>query len=243
MLNPPIKTIKKFTSKSFKDVFFYFFMSYVDKKMEAHLYGFIGLKNIPKQGPVIVIPNHQSYFDGFVITSLFWKLVNRKVKIPTNIKALRNPVVRECQIAGGAVPIDPNDTTGTYEVISNLLDNDEAVVMYPEGTRSDSTFLHPFKYGAFNLAVEHNIPILPVAIKDFSKVLPKGSLQFKKGTQGQIVFGELIHPSDSKFNQLTNKPHINSKPKFMSGSASTLLNKITKWLSIKKLCIFRRQLI
>ncbi|WP_067515196.1 1-acyl-sn-glycerol-3-phosphate acyltransferase [Endozoicomonas ascidiicola] len=194
-----------FIRKLFQDSFFRVFMSCLDKKLETHLDGFVGSNNIPKDGAVIITPNHQSYFDGFVITGLLWKLIDRKVKIPTNIKALRNPVFRECQIAGGAVPIDPSDTDKTYSIISDLLHSGNAVVMYPEGTRSDGTFLHPFKYGAFNLAVEHNIPILPVAINNFSNVLPKGSLQFNKGEKGYIVFGELISPSDKKFQGLTDK--------------------------------------
>ena len=199
MLSILTKSIKHFIRTIFQKFFFHLLMLYLDRKLKAHLDGFVGSLNIPKNGSVIIVSNHQSYFDGFVITSLFWKLVNRKVKIPTNIKALTNSLIRECQVAGGAVPINPSDSEDTYKTITELLNSGNAVVMYPEGTRSDGTFLHPFKYGAFNLAIEQNVPILPVAISNFSNVLPRGSLRFIKGIKGRITFGELIYPSDEKF--------------------------------------------
>ncbi|MFA0114638.1 1-acyl-sn-glycerol-3-phosphate acyltransferase [Vibrio sp. 10N.261.46.E11] len=193
------KRTKHFVRMAFQQSFFRGLMLYIDSKLEAHLNGFVGSVNIPKDGPVIIVPNHQSYFDGFVITNLFWKLVDRQVKIPTNVKALKNPLVREVQVAGGAVPIDPKNPDKTYATITELLNSGRAVVMYPEGTRSDGQSLHAFKYGAFNLAVEHSIPILPVAVSNFSSVLPRGSLKFSKGAKGQITFGELIRPNDERF--------------------------------------------
>lgn len=75
----------------------------------------------------------------------------------------------------------------------------EAVVIYPEGTRSDGTFLHSFKFGAFNLVVETGVPILPVAVRNFANILPKGSLRFRAGQSGGIVFGDLIDPTDPRF--------------------------------------------
>ncbi|GLR76776.1 lysophospholipid acyltransferase family protein [Aliivibrio sifiae] len=193
------KRTKHFVRTAFQKSFFRGLMLYVDSKLEAHLNGFVGSENIPKEGAVIIVSNHQSYFDGFVLTNLFWKLVDRQVKIPTNIKALKNPIVKELQVSGGAVPIDPRNPDRTYATITELLNNGSAVVMYPEGTRSDGQSLHAFKYGAFNLAVEHNIPILPVAVSNFSNVLPRGSLKFSKGVKGQITFGNLIHPDDERF--------------------------------------------
>lgn len=182
-----------------QSAFFRLLLSYIDRKIHSHLEYFSGSDNIPSHGPVIIVPNHQSYFDGFVLTSLFWKLTNRMVRIPTNIKALTNPLTTFCQVAGGAVPINPSDKSDTYARISALLEQGEAVVIYPEGTRSDGTFLHPFKFGAFNLAVATGVPILPVAVRNFAGILPRGSLKFQPGQTGSIVFGELIDPASPRF--------------------------------------------
>lgn len=174
-------------------------LSFLDTKLEAHLDAFSGSENLPAQGPVIIVPNHQSYFDGFVLTVLFWKLTGRKVRIPTNIKALTDPLTTFFQVAGGAVPIDPRDSADTYARLSCLLRKGEAVVIYPEGTRSDGTMLHPFKYGAFNLAVDLGVPVLPVAVRNFANILPKGSMRFRHGETGSITFGKLIDPADPAF--------------------------------------------
>ncbi|GFE51891.1 hypothetical protein So717_36440 [Roseobacter cerasinus] len=174
-------------------------LSYLDRKLETHLKYFAGSEHIPRTGPVIIVPNHQSYFDGFAITALVWKLTGRKVRIPTNIKALTNPLVAFLQVAGGAVPIDPAAKADTYARMTALLQRGEAVVIYPEGTRSDGTMLHPFRYGAFNLAVDLGVPILPVTVRNFANVLPKGSLRFKAGETGSIVFGAPIDPRSQRF--------------------------------------------
>ncbi|MCL3883031.1 1-acyl-sn-glycerol-3-phosphate acyltransferase [Marivita sp. GX14005] len=180
-------------------VFRRLFLSWLDGKLITHLDHFEGSEHLPERGPVILVPNHESYFDGFAITALMWKIAGRHVRIPTNVKALGNPFVAFCQTAGGAVPIDPADREQTYARLSALLERGEAVVLFPEGTRSDGTAMHPFKLGAFNLAVAHGVPILPVALRGFAGILPKGQLRFRRGARGGLVFGPPVDPADSRF--------------------------------------------
>lgn len=182
-----------------RSIFFRMLLSFLDRKLNNHLDFFSGSQNIPAKGPVIIVPNHQSYFDGFAITSLVWRLTHRKIYIPTNIKALTNPITTFLQVSGGAVPINPADKSETYARLTALLKQGEAVVIYPEGTRSDGSFLHPFKFGAFNLAVETGVPILPVSVRNFANILPRGSMRFRREQTGSIVFGELINPSAAQY--------------------------------------------
>ena len=66
-----------------------------------------------------------------------------------------------------------------------------AVCDYPEGTRSPDGSLRPFKSGPFHLAVEAQVPIIPITVSGSQRITPKGSLAVRPGTV-KIVFGKPI---------------------------------------------------
>ncbi len=70
------------------------------------------------------------------------------------------------------------------------------MLMFPEGTRSTSGELQPFKIGVAVLAMERNVPIIPVYIGRTYALLPKGQRFVKPGTIS-VVFGQPIYPADS----------------------------------------------
>ena len=161
-----------------------------------HLKYFLGTENIPKSGPYIVVANHQSYFDNFVIAGLIWILRRRRVYIPTKARAFRGWFRTLCYEALGAVPIDPEDREAAYRQMTALLERGEIVIIYSEGQRSDGRALLPFKCGAFNLALKLGVPLLPVGIRNAGGVLPKGKLRFVRGQTASVIFGDLIRPED-----------------------------------------------
>jgi 1-acyl-sn-glycerol-3-phosphate acyltransferase len=55
------------------------------------------------------------------------------------------------------------------------------VVIFPEGTRSRDGSIQPFKRGGFTLALKSGVPIIPIAIKGSSAVMPRGSLRVRPG--------------------------------------------------------------
>ncbi|MEM9763927.1 MAG: 1-acyl-sn-glycerol-3-phosphate acyltransferase, partial [Pseudomonadota bacterium] len=168
--------------------------TYIFRKVKEHLEYFLGSVNVPKTGGLIIVPNHQSYFDSMVITTLVLILTGRRTLIPTNIKAYTGWFTNLYQEATGAYPIDPKDREGTYQRLKGLLEQGKVIILFPEGTRSDGSGLLPFKFGAFNLAAELGMPILPVGIRNAARILPKGSLRFRKGETGSLVFGEVVRP-------------------------------------------------
>jgi 1-acyl-sn-glycerol-3-phosphate acyltransferase len=133
---------------------------------------FSGVENIPQDGGVIVAANHQTYIDPF------W--ISLPIKRPTRYlawsAAFRWPIVGQCLIWLGAWPLalEGSDPAAIRRSLQWLREGG-AVVIFPEGGRSTVTGgLERFKAGAIRLALEANVPILPVTIRGGNKVWPRG---------------------------------------------------------------------
>ncbi|HET7113659.1 MAG TPA: lysophospholipid acyltransferase family protein [Pyrinomonadaceae bacterium] len=151
---------------------------------------FRGVDNIPVDGGVIVAANHQTYFDPF------W--ISLKIKRPTRYlawsAAFRWPVVGQCLTWFGAWPLalEGSDPAPIRRSVKWLREGG-AVVIFPEGGRSTSTgSLERFKAGAVRLALEANVPILPVTIKGGNRIWPRG-WRFPRIGKVVITYHPLYH--------------------------------------------------
>jgi 1-acyl-sn-glycerol-3-phosphate acyltransferase len=147
-----------------------------------------GLENIPADDGVLVAANHQSYFDPFWLGAPF--------KRPLRFLAWNN--VFDWAFVGkfmgllGAWPlqIEGSDPRAIRRSLQ-WLKNGGAVVIFPEGGRGlpDGSLLR-FKGGAVRLALEADVPILPVTIRGGHKVWPS-SRRLPRGGQVEIIFHPL----------------------------------------------------
>jgi 1-acyl-sn-glycerol-3-phosphate acyltransferase len=132
----------------------------------------LGVENVPAAGGLIIAANHQTYFDPF------W--ISVPVKRPTRYlawsAAFKWPFVGRCLTWFGAWPLqlERSDPSAIRRSLQWLRDGG-AVVIFPEGGRSTSTGeMERFKAGAVRLALEANVPILPVTIRGGNHVWPRG---------------------------------------------------------------------
>jgi len=133
---------------------------------------FNGVENVPRNGGLIIASNHQTYIDPF------W--LSLPIKRPTRYlawsAAFKWPIVGKCLGWFGAWPLalEGSDPAAIRRSLQWLRDGG-AVVIFPEGGRStDSGSLERFKAGAVRLALEADVPILPVTIKGGNRVWPRG---------------------------------------------------------------------
>ena len=133
---------------------------------------FNGVENLPDNGGLIIASNHQTYIDPF------W--LSLPIKRPTRYlawsAAFTWPVVGRFLSWFGAWPlaIEGSDPAAIRRSLQWLRDGG-AVVIFPEGGRSTATgSLEKFKAGAVRLALEADVPILPVTIKGGNQVWPRG---------------------------------------------------------------------
>ena len=140
-----------------------------------------GAGNIPsREVPYVVAMNHQSNMD---IPILVYSLPVQ-LRFIGKIELRKIPIFGSALIKTGHFLIDRRDHKKAMEGIKaageSLRQRGVSVVFAPEGTRSESGDLLPFKKGAFVMGIETGIPILPVTIDGSRLSLAKGSMWARK---------------------------------------------------------------
>jgi len=139
-----------------------------------------GAEKIVPGTSYIVTPNHQGNADILALVTTLplrfrWVIKKELLKIPLFGQALGGT---------GAISIDRSDS---QKAVKSLQEGTEklkggwSVLIYPEGTRSSDENLQPFKKGAFMMAVQTGIPILPVTCNGAFRILPKKTIVFRQG--------------------------------------------------------------
>ena len=135
--------------------------------------------------PYVVVANHSSFTDVFLLASLPWDMKFLSKKAIFNI-----PLLGWQMRASGDVPIVRGDRDSTLDAIRQLrerLDRRLSVLFFPEGTRSPDGALGSFREGAFRLAIDAGVDILPLAILGAAGSLPKHSFVFQPATATLVV--------------------------------------------------------
>ena len=134
---------------------------------------FRGVENIPREGGLIVVSNHPTYFDPA------W--ISLKIKRPLRFmawdEAFEWPVIGPLISYLGAFPIKLRSGPAKSSIVESLrtLRDGCALVIFPEGEREfKDGRLHEFKSGAVHIAMNAGVPILPVSIRGGNKVWPQG---------------------------------------------------------------------
>ncbi len=149
-----------------------------------------GLENVPAGSPCVVISNHCSHIDG---PALILALPHRLCFVIKKELA-RIPVWGAMALRIGFIPIDRSDVVGStrrLEMAVEAIRAGRTIAVFPEGTRSRGDGMLPFKKGGVHLAVDAQVPILPVAINGSRCLLPRGALSPRPGSI-EIVIGRPI---------------------------------------------------
>jgi 1-acyl-sn-glycerol-3-phosphate acyltransferase len=134
-----------------------------------------GIENLPEKGtPVVYVSNHQSQAD---IITVF--LLNRQFRWLAKDTLFKIPFLGWAMTAAGYVPVKRGDRRSHAECFKKSrehLDRGTSMLFFPEGTRSRDSTLQPFKSGAFRLACDARVGIVPLTLQGASNLLPKGSI-------------------------------------------------------------------
>lgn len=124
-------------------------------------YRVTGQDNVPPDGPLLIVANHLSSADQY----LLYFTIKRKMMFMAKEELFRSPLIGILARGFGAFPvyregIDRKTLSEAYRA----LDNGFALAMFPEGARSKTAQLRPAMPGSALIALDKNVPILPVGI-------------------------------------------------------------------------------
>jgi 1-acyl-sn-glycerol-3-phosphate acyltransferase len=126
--------------------------------------------------PFVVVSNHESFADILLISHLPWEM-----KWLSKAELFRVPILGWMMQLAGDVPVKRGFGPSAVEAMTRcreILARKVSVMIFPEGTRSPTLELLPFKDGAFRLAIEAGVPILPLAVSGTGPALPKHDWRF-----------------------------------------------------------------
>ncbi len=126
----------------------------------------------PPGGPFVVVANHQSMLDILLLSH-----VPREMKWVAKDELFRIPWVGWMLRMSGDIAIRRGDADSGGEALARAkryLARGMSVIIFPEGTRSARGTLLPFKSGAFRLALDAGVPVLPIVVHGTAQGMPKG---------------------------------------------------------------------
>jgi 1-acyl-sn-glycerol-3-phosphate acyltransferase len=139
-----------------------------------------GEENIPADGPVIFMGNHQGNFDIMALTLA----IPRRFSWIAKEELFRVPLFGGAMRRAGYIPLDRSDgrrALKSMDAAAAQIRNGSSVVVFPEGTRTIDGNLLPFKRGGFLLAAKAGVPIVPLTINGSMKINPRNRLELYPG--------------------------------------------------------------
>jgi HAD superfamily hydrolase (TIGR01490 family) len=140
-----------------------------------------GREHLWSHRPAVFIFNHQSWLDGFIIM----KLLRQDVTAVAKKEVSRQPVFGQVGWLMNMAYVDRADPVQARKALEPVVERIRegySLAISPEGTRSPTPRLGPFKKGAFHMAMQSGAPIVPIVIRNAGLHLWRGSVFMRKGT-------------------------------------------------------------
>ncbi|MCP9611195.1 lysophospholipid acyltransferase family protein [Coprobacter tertius] len=164
-----------------------------------------GRKNIDKKTSYVFVANHQGAYDIFLIYGYLGHNFKWLMK-----KSLRKiPFVGKACEAAGHIFVDRSGPKSIHETLvqaEKTLQDGMSVVVFPEGSRTTDGKLHRFKKGAYQLAIDLNLPVVPLTIDGSFKVLPRNSYLITPGKM-ILTIHKPIFPIDGQGHDIQELMH------------------------------------
>src|SRR3954463_11098285 len=175
--------------------------------------------------PFVVVSNHESFADILLISHLPWEM-----KWLSKAELFRIPIMGWMMWLVGDIPVKRGFGPSAVEAMERCreaLRRRVSVMIFPEGTRSRTAELLPFKDGAFRLAIEAGVPILPLAVSGTRNALPKHDWRFRRS----VAEVRVLEPIETTGLTLDDVPALKSRVRALIVQARDGLTGTTKEIS------------
>ncbi len=152
-----------------------------------------GRENLWSHRPAVFVFNHQSAADAAIVAKLLREDFTGVAKIEVSRHPITGPMFRSV----GVVFVERSDREKAIKALEpavETLKKGTSLVISPEGTRSETEKLGAFKKGAFHMAMQAGVPIVPIVIHNALDAQPKGEVLFRPAT----VQVEVLPPVDTR---------------------------------------------
>ena len=171
-------------------------------------YKYSGKENI-EEGAGIIVGNHQSYLDAFMLNNAFtYKEMENNYYIATALH-FKSKTMKYLADHGNIILVDANkNLKNTLQAASKVLKNGKKLIIFPEGARTRDGELHEFKKPFAILAKDLNVPIYPFVLKGAYEAFPYNK-KFPKRNNISVQFLEKIEPQDKTVEELVEETKNN----------------------------------
>lgn len=159
-----------------------------------------GEENLPEEGPYVLAPNHYTEIDPLIVAVAVWRL-GRAPRFMAKDSLFRVPVLGAALRGTGMIPVarasSSSSARQTLSAAEVLVEHGRGVIVYPEGTLTRDPDLWPMrgKTGAVRVALEGDIPLIPMAHWGVQEVMPRYGRSIRlwpPRKRVRIVIGEPI---------------------------------------------------
>jgi len=152
----------------------------------------VGREKLPWRAPAVLVANHASLIDILVLYGLF-----RPYKWVSKSENFRIPIVGWNMVLNGYVSVTRGAADSVRRMMARcleLLAGGSPVLLFPEGTRTMTGALQPFKDGAFRLAMQAGVPVIPIAVSGTFEALPKHGVMLRHHMDAVVEVLDPIAP-------------------------------------------------
>jgi 1-acyl-sn-glycerol-3-phosphate acyltransferase len=153
----------------------------------------VGTEHIQPGQNYVYAANHSSYMDIPILLAY----IPDNLRLTLRSSLTRIPIWGWALLVGPFLILDRSNPQLAQRTIGKAIErirNGASVLFFPEGTRTMNGTMQPFKRGAFHLAQEAGVPILPIALIGAYRILPRDKWLPRWGQRAEIVIGEPIYP-------------------------------------------------
>jgi len=152
-----------------------------------------GRNKLPWHAPAVLVANHISLVDILLLYGLY-----RPFKWVSKAELFKVPAVGWNMVLNDYVPLRRGRRDSVRSMLVHCrrhLSAGSPLLIFPEGTRSPDGKMKPFKDGAFKLAMEAKVPVIPIALKGTFETLPKHGFTIRRRMDARVQVLDPLDPS------------------------------------------------